>query len=461
MSRLFLDYWQVRFPFLAPVDNPGGGNTPPGPSGSSKEDIIEFLGSDDEQEPPLELPDERPRKEKTTDDDAPEEDTSDEDEPSSEEDEDSDEDEDEEPEEDELAELEQELEDPTDDKLELVTPVSRREILKKYPQLFKDFPYLETAYYREQQFTEMFPTINDAREASEKSAALDGFEGDLLKGDTTTILSAMKKDSPNSFKRIVDNYLTSLSKVDEGAYNHVIGNTVKHTIGAMIGEARRTNNENLQNAALLLNQFVFGTSEFKPPTNLATDTPESDNRETSAQRERKEFLQQRFQSTRGELNTRVNNRIRSTIESHIDPKGTMSDYVKRNAVRDAQEKLGTLISKDRRFANLTDRLWEHVFDKNFDSTAVDRVQSAYFAKAKTLLPAIIKAARNEAIKGMGGRVRKEKDTQDEPRPGSNNKARNKEKPSSQREGQRRSGKVKSAKEIPANMSSLDFLMQED
>jgi hypothetical protein len=108
-------------------------------------------------------------------------------------------------------------------------------------------------------------------------------------------------------------------------------------------------------------------------------------------------------------------------------------------------------------------LWDHVFDKNFDPSTVDKVQSAYFAKAKTLLPAVIRSARNDALKGMGIRVRKEKDTdtQDEPRPGSKNKARNTEKPSSQREGQRRSGKVKSAKDIPANMSSLDFLMSED
>jgi len=454
MSLLLRNFWQIQLPSYAPDDNPGG--LPPG---NSKEDIIEFLGEDEPD--PLELPEERPRKEKTDADEAPaEEEIADEDESPSEDEKDED-DEEEEPEDDELAELEQELEGPDDAKLELVTPVSRREILKKYPTLFKDFPYLETAYYREQQFTEMYPTIQDAREASEKSTALDRFEQDLLKGDTTTVLSAMKTDSPNSFKRIVDNYLTNLSKVDEGAYNHVIGNTVKHTIAAMVGEANRTQNENLKNAALILNQFVFGTSEFKPPTNLASDTPQDDARENAAQRERREFMQQRFQTTRTDLNARVNNRIQSTIAAHIDPKGTMSDYVKKTAVREAQETLANLIGRDRRFKNLTDRLWEHVFDKNFDQSTVSKVESAYFAKAKTLLPAIIKKARIDALKGMGIRTRKEKDTTDEPRPGSKNKARTTEKPSSQREGQRKGGKVKSGKDIPAGMSSLEFLMQDD
>jgi hypothetical protein len=50
----------------------------------------------------------------------------------------------------ELKEIEEELEPPTEEQLELVTPVRRKEILTKYPNLFKDFPYLEKAYYREQ-----------------------------------------------------------------------------------------------------------------------------------------------------------------------------------------------------------------------------------------------------------------------------------------------------------------------
>src|SRR5437667_73422 len=39
---------------------------------------------------------------------------------------------------DELKAIEEELEEPTDEQLELVTPVRRQEILKLYPKLFKD-----------------------------------------------------------------------------------------------------------------------------------------------------------------------------------------------------------------------------------------------------------------------------------------------------------------------------------
>src|SRR5262245_60605887 len=94
---------------------------------------------------------------------------------------------------DELKEIEEELKAPEDENLlEITTPVRRKEILAKYPKLFKDFPYLEKAYYREQQFTELLPTIADAKLAVEKAQILDRTEQQVMSGDIIGVLSAYK-----------------------------------------------------------------------------------------------------------------------------------------------------------------------------------------------------------------------------------------------------------------------------
>src|SRR5262245_51212983 len=157
----------LQFPLFAPesVGGPTAIQSGGGGGGElSKEDMIEFMADDEESQDVLDLDDKKTKgkTDKTTRKDQGE--TEEEAETNEEtSDEDSDEESDEES--DELSELEQELQGPTDEQLELVTPVRRREILKKYPNLFKDFPYLEKAYYREQQFTELLPTIEDARNA--------------------------------------------------------------------------------------------------------------------------------------------------------------------------------------------------------------------------------------------------------------------------------------------------------
>src|SRR6187402_1272386 len=106
-------------------------------------------------------------------------------------------------EEDELKEIEEELEGPKEEDLELTTPVRRKEILAKYPKLFKDFPYLEKAYYREQQFTEVFPTIPDAQSAAEKARIMDQVEQEVMLGDITTVLQAARSENQEAFHKVV------------------------------------------------------------------------------------------------------------------------------------------------------------------------------------------------------------------------------------------------------------------
>jgi hypothetical protein len=428
----------------------GGADTKILPAGDSKEDFIEFLSDDDESSETISLErtgkkeesQEGEKKDKSSSEITTKGDF-----------------ETEEPEEiDELAELEEDLDEPSDEQLELVTPVRRREILKAYPDLFKKFPYLEKAYYREQQFTELLPTIDDAKQAVQKSEVLDRFESEVMNGSIQNILKSVRETDENAFYKIADNYLIALAKVDEKAYLHVLGNIAKQTIMTMIQESRRlgvgTDDKpgpgyQLQQAAYILNGFVFGPGEWQPPSNLSKDArPEDNTRERELSAREQGFIRQQFELTRGELNTRVNNTLKNTIDANIDPKNSMSEYIKRNASRDALDTLEKLINQDARFKALIDKLWEYAFKSNFTTESKDRIKSAYVAKAKTLLPAVIKKARNDALRGMGKRVREDSEPEDRKqgpvspgRPRSNTP----------------SGKITNAKDIPKNMSTLEFL----
>jgi len=395
------------------------------------EDVIEFLGAEDDPEV-IELED-KPKSTKSEkvvegdkDDDKTEEVKI----------------------EDELLEIEQELEGPTEEQLELVTPVRRKEILAKYPTLFKEFPYLERAYYREQKFTELFPTIEDAQASVEAKNILNRFEMDVMNGNTEAILKAVKNDSPKGFAKIIDNYLPTLARVDEQAYFHVLGNVTKHTIVAMVREARSSGNEALQSAAQLLNQFVFGTSDFKPPTNLSKNEPEVDNKNKELEQREQAFTRQQFDIASTDLNTRINNTLKNTIDANIDPKKSMSDYVRKNASREAIEMLDSVLSKDSRFIALKDKLWEIAFHENFSKSSTDRIKSAYLSRAKTLLPTVIKKARIDALKGLGRRVSDEDEMTSNKSPVSIGRPRSQD---------AKGGKIKDAKDIPKGMRTLDFL----
>lgn len=429
-----------KFRFYSPEES--GGND----SGElGKEDMIEFLNTEDDEEV-LELPVKK-SKEKEKGDKETEEKVEKAIDKSDKEEEESDEEESED--EDELAELEEELEGPDEEQLELMTPVRRRDILKKYPELFKDFPYLERAYYREQQFTEIVPTIEDARKAVEKSHTLDKFEEQLMSGSTKDILSAVKETDKNAFYKIVDNYMPTLGAVDEAAMHHVIGNTIKQTIMTMVTEGNQTKNDALITAANILHQFVFGTAKWSNPTALSNNTPTNENKTDDNTRQQQAWRREQLDSARDNINTKVNNILTSTIEANIDPKSSMTDYIRKTASREALETLKVFIEKDSRFKILLDKLWENALRNNYNRESMDRVRSAYLSKAKTLLPSVIKKARNEALRGLGKRVKDDDNEPDE-----------KKSPSS---GRPQSNNIKSGKnitdpkDIPRNMRTIDFL----
>ena len=429
MFRLFNNFYSPDDSnTIAPDSNVGGSG--------GKEDMIDFL-ADDSDEEVLPLTDKKEPKGKVKLD----EETSDEDTEIEEESEEIDE----------LDELEEELKGPTEEQLELVTPVRRKEILAKYPKLFKEFPYLEKAYYRDQQFTELLPTINDAKEAVEAQQTLNRFSKDIGQGNTEPLLKTIKTENPEAFNKVIDDYLPALARVDEQAYYHVIGNLTKHTIVAMVQEAKKSGNDVLQNAAQILNQFVFGSSDFKAPTYLSKK-PAANGEDTEIKQQRQQFVKQQFETVNTDLNTRVNNTLKNTIDANIDPNKSMTDYVRKNATREALENLESLISKDTRFKALADRLWEAALKDNFSKASVDKIKSAYLSKSKTLLPSVIKKARNEALRGLGKKVSSDEDTNDSDKKGPISPGR----PRSQQS----SGKIKTSKDIPKGMTSKDFLMQD-
>lgn len=418
--------WFFYSPDTPPGTAPAGDGLP-----TDKDDVIKFLGDEKDERPETIKLDELTQEKET---EADTEDT----EKGKERADDGKE---------ELEELEEELEEPTEEQLELMAPVRRREILKEYPDLFKKFPYLERAYYREQQFTEILPTIDDAKAAVEARDVLAAFEADVTQGNTEKLLQAVKEKNPDGFNALVDNYLPTLARVDERAYHHILGNIAKHTIIAMVQESKRSGNDTLKAAAQIVNQFVFGSSDFVPPTPLAKPRNGEDNEKNQLIERDRERNRYAFESTVDDLNGRVNNILKSTIEGNIDPRKSMSDYIRKQASRDAMENLEKLFTQDARFRSITDRLWEQAAADGFSKPSVDRIKSAFISKAKTLLPSVIKKARNEALRGLG------RTSEDEATSSGGKKG----PVTSGRPRSESSGKIKSAKDIPKGMSTLDFL----
>jgi hypothetical protein len=345
--------------------------------------------------------------------------------------------------EEEKIELEDEDEPEVDD-LQPIEVVSRKEILKKYPEIFKDFPQLETSYYREKKYAEVFPTIEDAKEASEKVQTYDRFENQVLNGNLDEIIAGVKSADQKAYNKMVDNYLPMLGKVDQQAYFHIIGNVIKNTVVGMVNEAKASENEDLQAAAVILHQFMFGKSEFKKAEPYGPHKP--DEKENELTREKQEFAKQKFEGVLENLATTNTNIIKSTISQHMDPKGVMSDYVKKTAIKEAIAEVEETMNSNTRFKSVMDKLWEQAIKTNYSSQSLANIKKAHLNQAKTILRPIILKHKNAALKGMGKRVTEEREEPTKKGPVS--------------VGRTAAANNSSKETVPKGMRTLDYLMQD-
>jgi hypothetical protein len=299
-----------------------------------------------------------------------------------------------------------------EDDLEIEAPPRKKEILKKYPELFKDYPFLEKMMYRDREMMQLFGSFDDAKELAEKADVFNSFEQQLLAGDTKEILKEVKATDEKAFNIIVDEYLPTLAAVDREAYFHVVGNLNKRLIMEMVEEANSTGNEDLKQAALLVNQFVFGKSKFEAPTRRSPAKVENEAK-NEVEQERLALVKERFETSRDELQTKVDNTLRATISDYIDPRGTMSPYVKKNAIADAMKILQNSIAADPTVPKNLDNLWRAAFNNKFSKETLNRIQSFYLSKAKGNLKNAILKARVEALKDAAPREVRGRETDDE------------------------------------------------
>jgi len=298
-----------------------------------------------------------------------------------------------------------------DDVEDIEAPPRKKEILKEFPELFKKFPFLEKIMYRDKQYNELFGSFDDAKEIAERSESFNQFETQLLSGNTIDILKNVKDADEKAFNIIVDEYLPTLAKVDKEAYFHVVGNLNRRLIMEMVQEANDTNNDDLKQAALLVNQFVFGSSKFTAPT--LREPKKDDVEQSKVEAERLSFVKERFESARDDLQTKVDNTLRATISDYIDPKNVMSSYVKRNAVSDAMKLLSSSISSDSSVVKNLDRLWRSAFDSKFSKDSLGKIQSYYLSKAKGNLKNAILKSRAEALKDLAPKREKAEEIEDQ------------------------------------------------
>lgn len=291
----------------------------------------------------------------------------------------------------------------------------RKEILAKFPDLFKTFPKLENAFFREQQYAEIFPTPKEAKSAMESVENLKKIESEFLSGDIETTLNRLKTADPKALGKITDNILETIKKVDREAYLNTLTKVTKNMLFAVAkyGKDNDTGEDSdarqLQIAARLIHKHYFNDPNVTPAEESTKPTTEVDPKAEAVTKREEALNQRELTNATQDVVSRVNNKIQTAVTDAIDPKGAMTPYLKKTAVKDVMVALDSELTDDPRFRAQIDRLWKDAQKASFSDESKSKIRKAFLSKANTILPDIMRRVRGEALKGVDSRKKDESD----------------------------------------------------
>ncbi len=269
-----------------------------------------------------------------------------------------------------------------------------KEITKKYPDLFKDFPNLRHAFFHAKEYRELFPTVEDAREALEK---LDGFselESSLTSGkseDVSKVLSSIKDLSNDALSNLSTNFLSSIKKIDNDLYYQVITPELVNFTRVMFNAGLRNENDNLKNAALVAALHFFGDQkvasgekEVKLPESKITESKEND----ELKRAQASFRQERYTTLYNDVVNTADSLLSKHVLNGLDPKEEMTDGIKELVSEKVMKEITKTLASNAQHTSRMDSLWKKAAKDNFSNSWRNKIVSAYLEAAKEIMPKV-------------------------------------------------------------------------
>jgi len=288
----------------------------------------------------------------------------------------------------ESAENEESEEDTEEEPLTRVDYPKLKEVLKDHPEVLKA---LKSQFFREQKFTELFPTVDAANAALEDSQKFEIFKEMVLGGNTDEFVSQLG----SNIGEFAENLLPSLARLDSKIYERVTTPIIRNVFWQIAEYGKELGGdagENIINAAKVAHHAVFRNYELGRP-----EAPRQQQRDPKLDAERRDFYNQKYTELSASLLGDVEKILDTEIEQGLDPTNSLQPGLKKLLIKDIKTELYSRLNADKAHMGRMQALWLREQKEGFKGSYKDSLKSTFLSRAKTLIPAIRKEKRTEVF----------------------------------------------------------------
>lgn len=299
----------------------------------------------------------------------------------------------EEEEEEETKEEEENEEEDTEEEEQITRP-SWKQVKKEFPGIEKNEDFRQM-FFREKAFSDVYPTVADARIAADKANTLDYFDESLRDGDPTVLLQALASSTPEVVAGMAEKFLPSLRELSPKLFVQATKDLVSDILNDAFDRSEKTQDKNLKLSVANLCKYLYGDYKLPPRPGRVEKDPEIIKEKEKLQAERNEIFNSKKAEFEGSVDKSIDRQLGQLLAEGLD---LDNDFIKRAIVRDAIDEMKLVLKTDENFKINFFRLLNQSAKAGFTPEWKSRVISAYLGRAKGLALTARSKLKAEALR---------------------------------------------------------------
>jgi hypothetical protein len=295
--------------------------------------------------------------------------------------------------------------------------IDLKKVKEKYPDFAKtnEFRELRNAYHRESQYTELFPTLEDAREAAENNHTFNKLNEALVqRGDASDLLRAVNEASPQAYKKLATGFLDTIARLDNNTYVEIVSPIVKrlarqiHDAGQKV--LRRNDKDDSGHALVAtarnIMQYAFEDADAVNKDEQPID-PRIAQKEQELNQRELAIRGERWNSAYGVCANSVERNLDSRILEGLDPDNKLNDFTRDTLLEKIKNDVKEQINRDGTHVRRMASLWKRAEQQGYSRESLSSIVSAYLERARPIIPTVRNKYRSIAIRDRAPREERE------------------------------------------------------
>lgn len=273
---------------------------------------------------------------------------------------------------------------------------------KEYPDLFKKYPEMRDVIFRDQAYTKVLGSVEEAREAAQKAEIFDFMDQKLTQGDPTPLIkslndSALERFSTSILPALAERNPEMLMKATKPLIMNLIRNMDKENDGSVEGKNKAA-------AARILKRFLYGGDYSIPAKEdaLEPDSVRQEREKLQGQQDR--LWQEKADDFRTQRDDFTHRKLSELVSSQLDPTNAMAKGVRKALVDRVIADIGDRLANDEVHMSNMNALMRRAAKSGYSRQLIGQQVNAYLARARHLVGSAVQdyrqdKANNKIVKG--------------------------------------------------------------